>query len=254
MRLRKKYTLFIISIFLLLFSSVCYYKRRGIKRVAKNTVYKTKLYISAQLDTNKRYSNEQQYDDVVTPEKRFLAIGFDDFRDSDFSLIIPLFKKYGANATFNRYPNDAVLSKIDLCKINKVLKNGNELGDHTWFHCNYIFTDALCNGQNPECIDGNQVPFPSNEQMRNDFGNNKNAFGLELESLVAIDGVNINKTWKELTDSECQLLRERFSIYCDKSGKLELFDNLSNKYLGTSGSSNGSWDSTICSTIITPSA
>lgn len=34
-------------------------------------------------------------------QSRLLAIGFDDFRKSDFTLIQPLFETYGAHATFN---------------------------------------------------------------------------------------------------------------------------------------------------------
>lgn len=34
--------------------------------------------------------------------ERLVAIGFDDFRASDFALVAPLFEKYGARATFNR--------------------------------------------------------------------------------------------------------------------------------------------------------
>ena len=42
------------------------------------------------------------YSGEVTPEKRYIALGFDDFRTSDFSLVIPLLNKYGAKAEFNR--------------------------------------------------------------------------------------------------------------------------------------------------------
>ena len=134
----------------------------------------------------------QSYDGEVTPESRYLSIGFDDFRNSDFNMVIPLFKKYGATATFNRIAWNGTLSAEDISKINQVLSNGNELGDHTFFHCNYIYTDALCNGQNPEDVDGDQIPFPSNEQLRNDFGGGKNAFGLNLDcSILDI------KVWNE---------------------------------------------------------
>lgn len=49
-------------------------------------------------------------------------------------------------------------------------------------------------------------------------------------------------TWGELTDEQCQIIRNSFSIYKDQSGMLDKLDILSNKYLGTTGSSRGSWD------------
>ena len=103
-------------------------------------------------------------------DKRYLAIGFDDFRDSDFMMVIPMFEEYGAHATFNKISNRVFLSDNDLKKIDVVINNGNELGDHTWYHCNYIYNDPLFNGQNPACPEGGQKPFPTNEQMRNDYG------------------------------------------------------------------------------------
>lgn len=72
-------------------------------------------------------------------DKRFLAIGFDDFRESDFSLVYPLFEKYGCTTTYNRVSYDVDLSKLDIAKINLLLRDGNEIGDHSWFHCNYIY-------------------------------------------------------------------------------------------------------------------
>ncbi|MGN0739624.1 MAG: polysaccharide deacetylase family protein [Treponema sp.] len=221
------------------------YKRQAIKNYLEDFVYSVKYVF---MD---RSIPSQEYNKVHTPQKRYLALGFDDFRQSDFDMVIPLLKKYGATATFNRIAWNADPSKKDLLRINEVLKNGNELGDHTWFHCNYIFTDALCNGQNPDLLEGNQVPFPSNEQLRKDFGGGKNAFGLDLNTSVRSsnygwigysNGIEFDTNWGDLTDHECQMMRAYFSIYSDKTGKLETFDNLSNRYLGTHGKSFGSWD------------
>jgi hypothetical protein len=53
----------------------------------------------------------------------------------------------------------------------------------------------------------------------------------------------INTRWKDLTDAECQQIREWFSVMKDTSTDIiALLDELSNTYLGTTGSSVGSWD------------
>lgn len=197
------------------------------------------------------FSNEK-YNKSVNQNKRYLAIGFDDFRNSDFAFIIPLFKKYNATATFNRISKNTKLDKYDIAKINGVLANGNELGDHTWFHCNYIFSDPLINGQDSNNIEGNQKPFPSNNQLTKDRGDGKNVFGFDLNDNVGefLEEYNehcykwssFNNTWKNLSDDECQEIRNFYSIYRDDIGFLDTFDFLSNKYLGTKGKSKGSWN------------
>lgn len=166
-------------------------------------------------------------------------------------MVIPMFNAYGAHATFNKISNSIDLSDNDYLQIDMVLENGNELGDHTWYHCNYIYNDPLFNGQDPAHPEGGQKPFPTNEQMRNDYGDGKNAFGFSLsESCDAqlSDWNNYDRIWTafdtawgDLTDEECQYIREYFSIICDNSGMLDTWDELSNLYLGTSGSSKGSW-------------
>lgn len=195
---------------------------------------------------------DSKYYDELTPEKRFLAIGFDDFRNSDFTIVNPLFAEYGAEATYNRIARDNTLSKVDIAKMDMLLNDGNEVGDHTWYHCNYIYSDPLFNGQNPDSPDGGQVPFPSNEQMRKDRGDGKNAFGFLLNESVnnqlsdwwdySMKWSAFDNEWGELTDEQCQIIRDSFSIYKDTSGLLETFDELSNRYLGTVGNSVGSYD------------
>lgn len=183
---------------------------------------------------------------------RYLAIGFDDFRSSDFTMTIPLFNEYDAHATFNRIGYSLDMTEDEKTQLAIVLDNGNELGDHTWFHCNFIYSDPLFNGQNPDNIEGNQIPFPTNEQMRNDYGDGKNAFGFSLTDSCDMQLSDWNKydgtwsafdtKWGDLSDEECQYIRESYSIMCDTSGLLDLLDELSNKYLGTAGASKGSWD------------
>lgn len=204
------------------------------------------------------------YSGEVTPEKRYIALGFDDFRTSDFSLVIPLLNKYGAKAEFNRIHYFADVTDEERQLVEMVLNNGHELGDHTWKHYSYIFDAPLFNGQNPDSPEGNQVPFPSNSQLRDDVGNGKNAFGHMLSEPVKVtlgsQAPSIDATWSNLTDEECQYIREYFSVMKDRkdiiertplvrrlvdiddnSDLIDILDNLSNTYLGTSGSSNGSW-------------
>ena len=90
------------------------------------------------------------------------------------------------------------------------------------------------------------VSFPSNTQMREESPSFEgcNAFGLPLSSLVSETlSVPINKSWDLLTDDDCQLIRESFSVM-KSPVYLSLLDCLSNKYLGTIGSSldEDSWD------------
>ncbi|MBR4889058.1 MAG: hypothetical protein IKU17_07930 [Clostridia bacterium] len=192
-----------------------------------------------------------EYTGTVTPESRYLAIGYDDFRASDFTLVEPLMRSYGARATYNRIAWEPDLTDVDIAQINQILSGGNELGDHTWFHCNYIFTDPMCNGQDPANCEGSQEPFPTNAQLREEWSNGKNAFGFDLDEHVSqsrdwvilhcVDWSVYDLPWKELTDEHCQQMRETFSIYKDTTGMLDKLDVLSNRYCGTTGSSRGSW-------------
>lgn len=191
------------------------------------------------------------YDGKLTSRSRYLAIGFDDFRGSDFEMVEPILETYRANATFNRISHDNTWSIVDSAKMNQILMDGNEVGDHTWFHCNYIYMDPLCNGQNPDHPEGNQVPYPANDQLRRSCRDGKNAFGYDVDRKVSecsemesygIDWSAYEVEWKNLTDEQCQEMRDQFSFYKDTTGMLSQLDELSNLYLGTEGSSYGSWD------------
>lgn len=189
-------------------------------------------------------------------QSRLLAIGFDDFRKSDFTLIQPLFEKYGAHATFNRI-GTAQFGRTALANMAKLEATGSEIGDHTWAHFNTPFGAPLMNGQDPSAPEGGQVPFPSNAQLRDDRGDGRNAFGIPLDEpverqLLPYTGRKpiATGTWRKLTDADCQAIRNYYSVYAncrspyadEDYGMLDLFDRLSNRYLGTSGSSRGSWD------------
>ena len=238
--------LFLIKIFVsIIIFCFCYIKRVGIKSRIHNFIINLKYL------TIDKSIKSQKYEGDINSGKRYLSIGFDDFRESDFSMVIPLFRKYKATSTFNRVETKMRPSKNELYRMFQVMKYGNELGDHTWFHYNNVYGEPLCNGQDPKFLEGNQIPFPSNEQLRNDYGDGKNAFGLNLNSSVKTanygwkgyeDKIEFDTSWGNLTDEQCQKLRDYFSLYKDKSGILDLFDSLSNKYLGTTGHSFGSWN------------
>ena len=184
--------------------------------------------------------------------ERLVSIGFDDFRGSDFSLVEPIFSAHGATATYNRPAHAAEFPPADLARIRKLEAGGNEIGDHTWRHLNFPFDDPLMNGQDPAAPEGGQTPFPSNAQLRDDRGDGCNSFGFPLKDSVAVrlsdffgyDGrwSAFKATWGGLTDAQCQTIRGYFAVYGNPAGMLDLFDALSNRYLGTKGRSRGSWD------------
>ena len=225
-----------------------------------NKTLRTKPFFNIGLDTwiadeevKNFFPNTQKlnskYNGEVSPEKRYIAIGFDDFRATDFSMIIPLFDKYGAKAVFNRVHSGVDVSESDIIRINSLINGNHELGDHTWLHYKYPFDEPLMNGQDPSSPEGNQVPFPSNDQLRNDVGDGKNVFGRTLTNNVKTDigyqAPDIDTTWAEMTDAQCQQFRDYFSVMKDTSTNLiDVLDALSNLYLGTTGSSRGSWDGT----------
>lgn len=181
------------------------------------------------------------YEGNINRQKRFLAIGFDDLRNTDLDMIMPLFEKYRARATFNAVFKDYVATPVGNANLKRVFLGGHELGDHTFLHLSFPFFEPLYNGQNPASPDGAQTAFPSNDDFRLDVGDGKNAFGKALTENVNIGGVS-GVTWANLTDEQCQTIREAFSVM-KHTGLITILDALSNKYLGTSGNSNGSWDS-----------
>ena len=189
---------------------------------------------------------EETYPLVRTSQDRYLAMGFDDLQESDITTVWPLLGRYDdARATFNAVSMDLEGNM----NVEFLRDMGQEIGDHTWLHQSYIFTDPLLNGQDPDHPEGEQLPYPTNDQMRLDRGDGKNAFGYDLTEpcYIALNKTsvfflsNLETAWGDLTDRQCQKLRESFSIMKDHSGLLRILDELSNTYLGTSGASAGSW-------------
>jgi len=111
----------------------------------RSEIIETKTEYQDRIRVAIKYDNTFTHKEPVTPENRYLAIGFDDFRPSDFSMVEPLFRTYGAKATYNRIAYEPSLNAHDRHLISDLLVYGNEVGDHTWFHCNYLYTDPLCN-------------------------------------------------------------------------------------------------------------
>ena len=181
-----------------------------------------------------------KYKGNVNRRKRYMSIGFDDLRNSDLNMIMPLFEKYRGKATFNKVSQTSNVNQNDIAGIKRVELGNHELGDHTFFHYAFPYFDPLFNGQDPTNPDGNQVPFPSNNDFRNDAGDGKNVFGKTLTSNVNIGSIS-GVTWANLTDAQCQTIREYYSLM-KTTDIITVLDALSNKYLGTSGSSAGSWD------------
>lgn len=183
-----------------------------------------------------------KYKGEVTPAKRYLAIGFDDFRDSDFSAIIPLFAKYEGRATFNAIASGTQPTASQQNKVSTVIYEDQEIGDHTFLHYAFPFVEAPFNGQDPASPDGPQTPYPTNSMMRDDAGSGSNAFGQSLTANVSLDGCSVTSKWGSLTDEECQTIRDTYSVLKNPT-YAPLLDGLSERYLGTSGRSAGSFDS-----------
>ena len=206
-------------------------------RITYNWLYVFILFIvfingcSVELDVeipeiDNRIPVEYRYNGLLESDSRFLAIGFDDFWDSDFTMTQPLLRKYRGNATFNRISLESdspVASEKAKKKVQQTLDYGNEVGDHTFFHISFIVNYPLWDGQT----------YPRNEHFNMDRGDGCNAFGLNLETVVP-SAFGVKKKWKDLTDADCQIIRESHSVFKHPKFSL-LFDNLANHYLGIEG-------------------
>ena len=98
---------------------------------------------------------------------RYVAFSFDDGRPSDFDWVAPLFTRYGARATFNiiNAPEHALPDYV--AKVNRLIADGHEIGDHTVLHHTYMYEQPCCDGRTA----------PSNDDLRRDRGDGCNAFG-----------------------------------------------------------------------------
>ena len=187
------------------------------------------------------FHSQKHYTEPISSNSRFLSLGFDDFRDADFAIILPLLEEYGFSSTFNRISYNNTLSESDINRITSILNSNCELGDHTWFHWNFIFEDPYMNGQEPG-MEENQIEFPTNDHFRNVAYDNKNVFGYDVDGSVSLVIPNtFDKSWQNLSDEDCQYIRNFYSVY-RQSELLSVLDELSNKYLCTTGSSFGSYD------------
>lgn len=72
-------------IMLAMLSGIAWYKREKIKTKSEN-------FFASLIYKNDKSINSQKYEKEINSDKRYVAIGFDDFRDSDFSMVMPLLK------------------------------------------------------------------------------------------------------------------------------------------------------------------
>ena len=191
------------------------------------------------------------YAGEVTVESRFAAFGFDDGRQSDFDWVAPLFTKYNAHATFNIINTPSTSKPAYVEKVNKIIAEGHEIGDHTILHQTFFYVHPFFNGQPEENFIAGKA-FPTNDEMRKDQGNGRNIFNTPLDQkmkdsqIYKFDKVGIsdpeNRTWRTLTDADCQRLRDYYSVW--NGGVLEYLDKLSAEFCGTTGSSKdpGAWN------------
>lgn len=199
-----------------------------------------KLPIPASNFNLKTLKINHKYQGKLTPNKRYLICGFDDFRDTDVNWVSPLFAKYGFRCTFNKI-NYGEPTQGDINNMYNVLMNGHEVGDHTIMHQMLVYYSPYFNGQNPNSLEGTQTEFPTNNDMRNNRGDGKNVFGKTLTSLCSDTFgsyvvVPAGTTWATLSDANCQTIRDEFSVM-KNSTLISYLDSLSNEFIGTTGNS-----------------
>lgn len=201
----------------------------------------------------------KKHQEPLDSQDRFLMVGVDDFRPTDLQWVMPLFEQYGYRVTFNGIATGSYRERFF---IRRAEKYGHEIGDHTFMHEQYPYFSPLFNGYDPSNPDGSkQEPYPSNEDMRADRGDGCNNFGFPLDSRVDYinyyhnpDVVNyevlsfispitedVDITWGELSDEQCQRIRDYYSVIKDDR-LCRFLDELSAEYLGTYGYSKGSFD------------
>lgn len=219
--------------------------------------YRTRSRLKA-YETISLVIRRRVYNDEILPQDRYLMLGFDDGRRSDVEWLMPLLEKYGFCATFNVIAEGRYTERLF---IDRAIRGGHEIGDHTFFHEQYPYFSPLYNGYDPNNPDGsNQEVYPSNEDMREDRGDGCNMFGYSLDEKV--DYLNYfcdeeifnhdvlgflspledtkDITWRELTDEHCQQIREYYSVISNDE-LCHFLDELSAEFLGTFGYSKGSY-------------
>ncbi len=219
--------------------------------------YRSHAYLKAY--ENIAFTIKQRiYKDNIHPQDRYVMLGFDDARPSDIKWVMPLLEKYNFRATFNVIAEGDYLERLF---VERAQQGGHEIGDHTFMHEQYPYFSPLYNGYDPAHPDGsNQEVYPPNEDMRSDRGDGRNMFGYQLDSKVdyldyfhepeifnhdprgflspITEAEDI--TWRELTDEQCQRIRDYYSVI--KNDKLcHFLDELSAEFLGTYGYSRDSW-------------
>ena len=63
-----------------------------------------------------------------------VVLTFDDWTPGQFPLVVPTLKRFGMVATFFPIPNNILSSDLAWDAVNTVVKNDNEIGNHSWSH------------------------------------------------------------------------------------------------------------------------
>ncbi len=63
-----------------------------------------------------------------------VVLTFDDWTPGQFPLVVPTLKRFGMVATFFPIPNNILSSDLAWDAVKTTVKNGNEIGNHSWSH------------------------------------------------------------------------------------------------------------------------
>ncbi|MCD4747407.1 MAG: polysaccharide deacetylase family protein [Bacteroidales bacterium] len=190
----------------------------------------------------------------IDVNSRFVSFGFDDGRTSDFEWVAPMFTQYNSHASFNIINYAAYAAPSYVEKVDSLIAQGHEIGDHTIWHRTFMYVHPFFNGQPEEGYIGGieNKGFPTNADMKDDQGDGKNIFGVLLDQKIKDSHIWYytqiglsnpdSVTWGTLTDNDCQAIRNYLSVwnYSSVTGLLDYLDELSAQYCGTIGYSKDS--------------
>ena len=185
----------------------------------------------------------------LDPTQKYVAVGWADFFNSDSDYTMPLTTKYGFSSTFYAQivpdSNDYLTTtKYDVDKLDMIEESNSWRGHHGYMHIPYIYNNPSYDGLN----------YPSNYDLRHERIDGTNSMGNRVDSTLdqtltagirefwlRLEDTTGAKTWAELDDAECELIRENVSVFSMKYDPqnqqkvLEGLDFLSNRYCGTTG-------------------
>lgn len=177
---------------------------------------------------------------------KFFAMGWADYYPEDYLLIIPLLNKYKFSSTFYvqcAVPADNITNSFyDKRELSRVGYSGCFLGNHGPQHWTWLHLFPLNDG----------VLSPSNTDFRTERADGTNAFGFDVDAtlndsyslgICSSTYLNISfgaTSFRNLTDANCLELRTKLSFWVGRDYRygqdlLKTYDQLSNKYCGTTG-------------------